>query len=192
MLLVHQCNMDRQSWEGLASDLVDAGIQVLTFDLRGFGESGARPPEREAYQAMRRQWPSDVDAAYAYLLGQEGVNGSRVAVAGASCGVGLAADLATRNPEIQALVALSGPMSDAAKSYLMATPGLAIFGAAAEDDDLVASAPAAVKAAVEASNNPHSMLKMHAGTEHGIPMFDKNPDLEPAIVSWLKSELQSN
>ena len=56
----------------------------------------------------------------------------------------------------------------------------------------MASAPAAVKAAVEASNNPHSMLKMHAGTEHGIPMFDKNPDLEPAIVAWLKSELQSN
>ena len=105
MLLVHQCNMDRHSWDSLASHLVEAGIHVLTFDLRGFGESGERPAEREAYQAMRSEkWPGDVDAAYAYLLDKEGVDGSRVAVAGASCGVALAADLATRNAEIQAVV----------------------------------------------------------------------------------------
>ena len=36
VLLVHQCNMERHSWDGLANDLVDAGIHVLTFDLRGF------------------------------------------------------------------------------------------------------------------------------------------------------------
>ena len=193
MLLIHQCNMDRSSWDSLAGRLVDVGIHVLTFDLRGFGDSGERPAEREAYQAMRREkWPGDVDAAYAYLLDKEGVDGSRVAVAGASCAVALAADLATRNPEIQAVVALSGPMSDAAKSHVMGTPALAVFGAAAENDDVVASAPAAVEAAVEASNNPQSMLKMYAGTEHGIPMFDKNPDLEPTLVAWVRAELQSN
>jgi dienelactone hydrolase len=190
MLLVHQCNMDRHSWDDLASQLVDAGIHVLTFDLRGFGESGAAPAGREARQASRANWPGDVDAAYAYLLDKEGVDGARVAVAGASCGVALAADLATRNPEIQAVVALSGPMSDAGKSHVMATPGLAVFGAAAEDDDLVASAPAAVQAAVEASNNPRSTLKMYAGTEHGTPMFEKNPDLEPALVAWLRTQLR--
>ena len=83
-------------------------------------------------------------------------------------------------------------MSDAAKSHVMGTPELAVFGAAAENDDLVASAPAAVEAAVEASNNPQSMLKMYAGTQHEIQMFEKNPDLKPAIVAWLRSELQSN
>lgn len=192
MLLVHQCNMDRHSWDNLASHLVDAGIHVLTFDLRGFGESGERPDGREARQASRANWPGDVDAAYAHLLDKEGVDESRIAVAGASCGVALAADLATRNSEIQAVVALSGPMSDAAKSHVMGTPGLAVFGAAAENDDLVASAPAAVQAAVEASNNPRSTLKMYAGTEHGIPMFEKNPDLEPALVVWLRAELQGS
>ena len=50
-------------------------------------------------------------------------------------------------------------MSDAAKSHVMGTPELAVFGAAAENDDLVASAPAAVEAAVAASNNPQSMLQ---------------------------------
>jgi len=192
MLLVHQCNMDRHSWDSLAGHLVDAGIHVLTYDLRGFGESGARPSGREANQASRANWAGDAEAAYAHLLNQPGVDGSRVAVAGASCGVALAANLATNNPEIQAVVALSGPMSDAARSHVMATPALAVFGAAAENDDLVASSPAAVQAAVEASNNPQSTLKMYAGTEHGIPMFERNPSLEPELLAWLRGELQAD
>ena len=33
MLLLHQCNMDRHAWDGLAQDLVNAGFHVLTLDL---------------------------------------------------------------------------------------------------------------------------------------------------------------
>ena len=46
MLLLHQCNMDRHAWDGLAKDLTDAGIHVLTMDFRTFGESGG---EKVAY-----------------------------------------------------------------------------------------------------------------------------------------------
>ena len=31
--------------------------------------------------------------------------------------------------------------------------------------------------------------KIYTGAEHGLPMFDKNADLEPALVAWLKQEL---
>ena len=49
MLLLHQCNMDRHAWDGLAKDLADAGVHVLTLDFRGFGESGGdRLPFGEA------------------------------------------------------------------------------------------------------------------------------------------------
>src|SRR5438034_378301 len=45
MLLLHQCNMDRHAWDGLAGDLANAGIHVLTMDFRGFGDSsGDRVP----------------------------------------------------------------------------------------------------------------------------------------------------
>src|SRR5579862_3800021 len=40
MLLLHQCNMDRHAWDGLAKDLADAGFHVLTVDYRGYGDSG--------------------------------------------------------------------------------------------------------------------------------------------------------
>ena len=46
-----------------------------------------------------------------------------------------------------------------------------------------------IKAAVEGSQNGQSMVKIYGGTEHGLPMFGKNPDLEPAIVSWLEAQL---
>src|ERR1700732_4409471 len=40
VLLLHQCNRQRKVWDDLARQLAAAGINVLTFDLRGFGESG--------------------------------------------------------------------------------------------------------------------------------------------------------
>ena len=190
MLLLHQCNMDRHAWDGLARDLADAGINVLTFDFRGYGESGGDkltdPAARRA--VTLEKWPGDVDAAYAYLLTQKGVDKSRVAAGGASCGVMQSSDLATRHHEIKTLVLLSGTASDAARTYITQTAALAVFGAASEEDQ----APAAgIKAAVEASKNSQSMIKIYGGKEHGVPMFAKNPELEPMIVSWLKTQVLS-
>jgi hypothetical protein len=90
------------------------------------------------------------------------------------------------------LMLLSGPLSEAAISHIIATPALGVFGAAAEDDQLVAGVADVIKGAVDGSKNPHSMAKVLAGTEHGLPMFDKNPSLEPELVSWLKTQLLSN
>ena len=81
---------------------------------------------------------------------------------------------------------LSGGASDAAKSYIAANQGIPVFGAASEGDT---NAAKGIKEAVEASKNPQSTIKLYAGTEHGVPMFAKNPELEPMIVSWLKAQL---
>ena len=190
MLLVHQCNMDRTSWESLAGSLSDAGIHVLTFDLRGFGETpGEGLVSPESFPRLMQQSPPDVDAAYAYLLAQDGVDAARVGVGGASCGVALTSDLAVRNPGIKAFMALSGFPSDAAKSHIAMTSSLAVFGAAADADDLTPGVHEVIQAAVDGSQNPQSMAKIYGGTEHGLPMFAKNPDLEPAIVSWITEQL---
>ncbi|MBZ5609698.1 MAG: alpha/beta hydrolase [Acidobacteriia bacterium] len=188
VLLLHQCNMDRHAWDALAADFARAGIQVLTFDFRGFGESGGErltdPAARRAIQ--QEKWPGDIDAAYAYLLSQKGVDKSRIAAGGASCGVAQSSNLAARHQEIKALVLLSGPASDAGRDYITKTPTLPVFGAASEEDK---NAAVGIRAVLEGSKNPQSMLKMYGGTEHGVPMFDKNPELEPMIVNWLKARL---
>ena len=179
MLLLHQCNMDRHAWDGLAKDLADAGFHVVTLDYRGFGESGGD-------RAQREKWPGDVDAAYAYLLAQKDVDKTRVAAGGASCGVTLSSDLANRHHEVRALMLLSGLASDAAKAYLTATPAIPVFGAASDGDT---SAAKGINEAVAASKNPHSTIKIYSGTEHGVPMFAKNAELKPMIVTWLKTQL---
>ena len=188
MLLLHQCNMDRHAWDGLAKDLTEAGIHVLTMDFRTFGESGGEkvPYPVLAGTIIPQKFPGDVEAAYTFLLSQKGVDKSRVAVGGASCGVTQSADLASRHHEIKTMMLLSGVASDAAKSYIAQTADLSIFGAASEGDT---GAAAGIKAALEVSKNAKSTLKMYGGTEHGVPMFAKNAELEPMIVAWLKARL---
>ncbi len=187
MLLLHQCNMDRHAWDGLAADLAGSGFNVLTIDFRGFGESGGEkftdPAQRRA--AMQK-WPDDVDAAFAYLTSQKGVDQSRIAVGGASCGVTQSSDLAARHHEVRALMILSGQASDAAKAYLASNPSLPVFGAASAGDT---GAAKGIQEAVAASKDPKSVVKIYEGTEHGVPMFAKNPELEPMIVAWLKAQL---
>ena len=188
MLLVHQCNMDRTSWAGIASQLVDAGVHVLTLDLRGFGDSGGPPLREIGFQTFMQHAPGDVDVAFDYLVGQEGVDTERVGAGGASCGAMLTADLAARR-DVEALMLLSGPPSEAAVANMASSADLAVFAAAATGDTVTPGVADALQGAVDGSGHPQSTAKIYDGPEHGLPMFDKNPDLEPALVSWLKAEL---
>jgi dienelactone hydrolase len=187
ILLLHQCNMDRHAWDGLAQDLASGGFHVLTLDYRGYGESGQHfANQDDRRKTVQEKWPSDVDAAYTYLLEQNGVDKTRIAAGGASCGVTQSSNLATRHHEIKALMLLSGTASDEAKAYIADNPAIPVFGAASEGDT---SAAKGIKEVVEVSKNPHTTIKIYAGTEHGAAMFAKNSDLEPVIVSWLSTQL---
>ena len=188
ILLLHQCNMDRHAWDGLANDLAGAGFHVLTVDYRGYGDSGGEKLTDAAKRrvVVQEKWPGDVDAAYAFLLAQKGIDKSRVAAGGASCGVTQSSDLATRHHEIKALMLLSGTTSDRARAYITETPSLPVFGAASAGDT---NAAKGIREAIDASKNERSMLKIYDGTEHGVPMFAKHSDLEPLIVSWLRTQL---
>jgi dienelactone hydrolase len=189
MLLLHQCNMDRHAWDGLAEDLANNGFHVLTVDFRGFGESGgSKSTDPDTRAAERKKWPSDVDAAYDYLMKQNGVDQLRIAVGGASCGVTQSSDLAARHHEIRALMILSGQASDTAKAYIASDTSLAVFGAASAGDT---NAAKGIREAEGASKDPKSVLKIYEGSEHGVPMFAKNAELEPMIVRWLKAQLSS-
>ena len=168
----------------------NSGVHVLTIDLRGFGETpGEGLVSPESFPRLLNQSPPDLDAAYDFLVKQGGVDQSKIGVGGASCGVALSSDLMTRNPQIKAFMALSGFPSEAAQAHIAATPGLAVFGAAADADDLTPGVHEVIKTAVNGSKHPNSVAKIYGGTEHGVPMFGPNPDLEPAIISWLKAQL---
>jgi dienelactone hydrolase len=191
MLLIHQCNMDRTAWAGMSRQLVDAGVHVLTMDLRGFGDSGGEGMSG-GFPNLLAKSAADLDMALAYLVGQTGVDGSRIGVGGASCGAMLTGDLPTRHDGITTLMLLSGPPSETAIAHIATTPSLGVFGAAAENDQVIAGVANVIKGAVDGSKNPRSTATIVGGTEHGLPMFDVNPELEPQLVSWLKTQLLSH
>src|SRR5438045_6720105 len=59
VLLLHQSNRTRDSWDGVAQQLAAAGINTLTLDMRGFGESGGKS---KPYN--RQTNAGDVDIAF--------------------------------------------------------------------------------------------------------------------------------
>jgi pimeloyl-ACP methyl ester carboxylesterase len=66
------------------------GLNVLTFDYRGFGESDGKPSEAGLYK--------DVMASYNYLTVIRHIQPQRIIIYGHSLGTGVAIELATRVP----------------------------------------------------------------------------------------------
>jgi dienelactone hydrolase len=188
MLLIHQCNMDRTSWRDMALTLVDVGVHVLTLDLRGFGNSGGEGMS-SGFETLLQNSARDADMAFEHLVSQSGVDESSVGVGGASCGGMITADLAARQDGVKALMLLSSPPSEAAVENITNTPELAVFAAATEDDPVTVGVADILRGAVDASEHPNSIAKIYTGTEHGLPMFETNQDLELQLIEWLRNEL---
>jgi dienelactone hydrolase len=179
IVLFHQCDgRGRESWGGLPRDLAAAGFHVLTFDNRGAGESQRG---REAPNTIA----GDADAAYSWLAWQQGVDKTRMAAGGSSCGVGSAASLLTMHP-LRALVLISGGVASTAMTELKKTPDVAIFGVGSKGDPTTSNLPDAV----QASKNPLSTMKAYDGGTHGVSLFLKDRELRPAIVQWLQSVMK--
>ena len=186
MVLLHQCNADRTSWDKLAGELAEAGIHVLTFDYRGYGESTGAGTSSAERRQMRRKWPSDADRAYAALLDKEGVDKSRIGAGGASCGVQQAVHLALRHPEIKTLMLLSGRTDEAGAIHVRDTADLALFGSASKEDEKPAKF---IEALLKLSKSNDTKLVMNNYAGHGVPMFRAIPSLMPEVVEWLKNRL---
>ena len=101
VLLLHQANRDRKSWDSVASQLASAGINTLTLDMRGHGESGGKAGDKIT---------DDIDKAFQYLVSQPGVNRDVIGAGGAGwLGVGYSVEFARQHPaQVKSLVLLSG------------------------------------------------------------------------------------
>src|SRR5277367_5117024 len=86
VLLLHQVNRERKTWENLAAHLAAAGISTLTLDMRGHGESGGTPYDKLPPAEIGKSWrgfPSDIEIAFQYLVAKPGVNPNVIGLGGA-------------------------------------------------------------------------------------------------------------
>ncbi|MBI4886683.1 MAG: alpha/beta hydrolase [Acidobacteria bacterium] len=188
ILLLHQCDADRHSYDHLATMLNTAGYNVLAIDFRGFG--GSRGGEYTDFAARRPQilerMPGDVDAALAFLTAQPTVIARALGVVGGSCGVNQAVQASRRHPDIRTLVLLSGGTNAEGEAHLKSSPSLPVFGAASEEDT---DAAAAIRKIVGLSAHRDSQLTMLRNAGHAASMFATQVDLEPDIVIWFRANL---
>ena len=190
VLLLHQCNRQRKVWDGLAQQLAAAGINVMTMDLRGFGESGDERYDKLPPQQMGREvnkWPGDIDVAFRYLVSQPGVERDRIGVGGASCGVDNSVQTAIRHPEVKSLVLMSGNTDLKGRQYLRKS-GTPVFFAVADDDEFHDSIMT-IEWLYSVTGNPGKVLEHYTKGGHGSDMFAANPDLPTRIVDWYVTTL---
>src|SRR5262249_56042528 len=102
-----------QWWEDVAKQLAAAGINTLTVDVRGHGETGGKydnwtgPNWKETRKGW---WPQDLDAAFQFLVSQPGVNRDVIGLGGAGLlGVDNSVETPRRHPDqVKSLVVLYG------------------------------------------------------------------------------------
>jgi len=212
-LLFHQSNRTRKSWDDVAAQLAAAGINTLTVDSRGFGDSGGTPaykvPDAE-WAKVRNLYKGDLDTAFQYLISQPGVTRDFVGIGGAGViGVENSVENARRHSaEVKSLVLLSGETSRPGLQFLHDSPGLPELFVVSDDDEyppieqamqlLYASASSPSKKLVyyvepeEAPwlwYEPFDIGKVPAKGGHGTDLFAGHPELPGIIVHWFVTTL---
>jgi len=193
VLLLHQCNRQRKVWDGLALQLAAAGINVLTLDYRGFGESGGVAADKatpQQIQEAQAKWPGDIDLAMQYLQAQPGVKRDIIGVGGASCGVNNSVQAARRHPEVKSLVLLSGNTDLAGRNFLREDKTVPVFFAYADDDEFKPSITA-IQWLYAITADPGKKLVQYPNGGHGADIFRVHPDLPDQIVDWYRTTLIS-
>ncbi len=190
VLLLHQCNKDRKIWDGLAQQLAASGVNVLTFDLRNFGESEGKPFENltpQEGQASAEKWPADIDAAFQFLVSQPGVQRDTIGLGGASCGVNNSVQAARRHPEIKSLVLLAGNTNLDGRNFLRRSNLPVLYGYA--DDDEFPSTLLPTEWLYALTPNPGKRLVRYATGGHGAEIFKVHPEFEGVIKDWFVTTL---
>jgi dienelactone hydrolase len=202
VLLFHQSNRTRQSWDDVARQLASAGINTLTIDVRGYGESGGKKEARELYQDR------DLDAAFEYLVSQPAVERDVIGAGGAGwLGVDSSVEMARRHAEVRSLVLMSGETLLPQLRFLRQAsqlPGLFIVS----DDDEYPPTVEAMEWLYDCSSSPQRQFihyigpkapwlwyetsdasKVPATGSHGTDLLQRHPELPATIVDWFVTTL---
>ena len=193
LLFLNMCDpaRDQAAWKNVATALADKGYHILTFDYRGFGQSGGKRPTNlrsvdEAMPYWREHWMSDVQTAYDTLVAQDGVQTTNMGIAGASCGVFMGLEFAITHQNIKSLVFLGGPTEQSQREQLAGMNELPILLISGDE-----RGPNEVRGTLEwsdevfvASSHPDTRFLKYKTVTHGTNIFEHHPSTEQMVVDW--------
>jgi hypothetical protein len=203
VLLLNQENRTRKSWDDVAGQMATAGINTLTLDIRGYGESGGTPSNRLTDA-------SDIDTAWQYLVSQPGVTRDVIGVGGAGgLGVDRSVEVAIRHPaEVKSLALLSGETFPDGLQFLRQASELPALFVVADNDEYPPTVEAMELLYITSSNSGKKFVhysaaqeapwiwyetadasKVPANGSHGTDLFKPHPELPGIIVTWFVTTL---
>ena len=213
VLLFHQSNRTRKEWDDLAGQLAAAGINTLTLDMRGFGESGkpyTKLTDAEKAKVRTMWWPKDIDTAFQYLVSQPGVKRDVIGVGGAGWfGVIPSVEVARQHSaEVKSLVLLSGETLQDGLQFLRQASQLPGLFVVADDDEYPPTVEAMEWLYISSSSPGKKFVHYSAAQDapwiwyetsdaskvpakggHGTDMFKPHPELPGIIVEWFVTTL---
>ena len=194
VLLLHQFQSDRHSYDEFAKRLQAKGFGVLAIDGRGFGESVKTSDGKsiavsrsdDAVKGMR----ADVAAAFEFLAKQQNVDATRIGIVGASYGSSLAIIYAAENPKVKAVALLSPglnyfgnmPTEPSVKSY----GNRNLLMVAADDDSESADTVRQLK---KTGANDKYETQIYKSGGHGTGIFKAKVGLEDLLEQFLTKSL---
>ncbi len=187
VILIHQGGSNRHEWDALVPKLLDRNYIVLAYDVRGHGESDPVDSLRKLFNDPNLA-PLDLQAAIQYLQARPNVDANRLAVVGASIGANLAA-MASSEYAIKTAVAISGKTSAvynlAGKTSLTMR---SVFFISSAGDQGGKRATWATEL-YDQTREPRQLLIVPNSSQHGVGIFDDEPQVTQKILAWLKTTL---
>ena len=181
VILIHMLHGDRSQWNSFPNELAEAGMAVLSIDLRGHGESGGQVDWDLAISDLQQVWN--------YFTSREEIDRDKTAFIGASIGANLALIAGSNESSVRTAVLLSPGLSYAGvetEEAMLAFGDRPILIIASQNDVYAANSSSALDSIAVGESN----LIMYQNAGHGTLMFRAEPELTPAIMEWLILHLE--
>ncbi len=176
-----------ETWAPVAAALKNRGVSSLVTTYPGWrGNSswpGPQPPPEPQNVYWAAQFGQVTDAAFAFVTAR---TKRPIAIAGSSCGVTRALDVAAQHPDrIAGVVVFAGAHAPAHVDYVKSrqVPVLALTSRG--EREWVEQHPLLVNA----SGHAASRLIVREESGHGTALLKNRPDLSAEIAAWVAARL---
>jgi pimeloyl-ACP methyl ester carboxylesterase len=176
-----------ETWAPVAAALRNRGVSSLVTTYPGWrGNSpwpGPQPPPEPQHEYWAAQFRQVADAAFAFVAAR---TTRPIAIAGSSCGVTRALDVAALHPDrVAGIVVFAGAHTPTHADYVKArqVPVLALTSRG--EREWVEQHPLLVTA----SGHAASRLIVREESGHGTALLKDRPDLSAEIADWMAARV---
>ncbi len=195
VILIHQFRQSKEQWkQDFIDSLILLGFKVLSFDIRGHGNSTKINEGLTELLADPEQLPKDITAVVNWAKKQNGIDSSRIGAIGTSVGGNLAL-YAQLNLGIKTAVAISNGKKGfeiftgynelmMGRPYFPKMKNILLISGSLDGDH-----ERGQKWIAENFLDEPKELKVYISDKHGMYLIDAYPEINSLMISWLKKYL---